>query len=181
MKDSKLLSPRQREELCDGIKSIIKKFHMISIPPAEIDAAVDGKDGLNLNWLEAHKTAEILNVLQPDKAFIDCPSPNIPKYTEYLRKLLVKKDIELVVEHKSDFLHVETGAASILAKCRRDEEIVQLQKQFVDDLGSGYPADPMTQVFIKKHWKKHPDIFRHSWAPYKALVDAAQQKGLDKF
>ncbi|MBI5797416.1 ribonuclease HII [Candidatus Woesearchaeota archaeon] len=38
---------------------------------------------------------------------------------------------------------------------------------------SGYPADPKTKEFLLKNAKKHPEIFRKSWATYKNL---AQQK-----
>ncbi|HLD12886.1 MAG TPA: ribonuclease HII [Candidatus Nanoarchaeia archaeon] len=180
VKDSKLLSPAQREGMFEAIKGIVKDYKIIIVQPQEVDAAVESVDGLNLNWLEAHKTADILNALKPDKAFIDCPSTNIKKYTEYLKDLL-KNSMELVVEHKSDFLHKETGAASILAKVTRDREIEKLQKKVKEPLGSGYPSDPITKEFVKKYWKKYPDIFRHSWSTYKVIADPEKQSGLDKF
>lgn len=164
----------------ERIKEIVDDYKIIQVEPKEIDAAVESKDGMNLNWLEAHKTAEILNDLGPDKAFIDCPSTNIKKYSEYLKKLL-KKDVELIVEHKSDFLHVETGAASILAKVTRDRAIAKLQKQIKEPMGSGYPADPKTKEFVKKYWKKYSKWLRHSWSTYQKVANPEKQEGLDKF
>jgi len=34
--------------------------------------------------------------IKPDKAIIDCPSPNIKRYKEYLLRLLENKKIELI-------------------------------------------------------------------------------------
>jgi hypothetical protein len=70
--------------------------------PKEIDKAVHGHGGLNLNKLEAHKQAEILNEFSPDKAIIDCPSNNISSYKIYLKKLLKNKKIELILEHNAE-------------------------------------------------------------------------------
>ena len=78
-RDSKLLTPNQREDLFEKVKNISKKYKILVINADEIDDAVNGKDNLNLNWLEANGTAKILNELKPEKAIIDSPSPNIKK------------------------------------------------------------------------------------------------------
>jgi len=57
VKDSKLLTKKKREYLFDKIKDISDKFEIISIFPEEIDNAVNNHDGLNLNRLEAKKSA----------------------------------------------------------------------------------------------------------------------------
>ena len=102
VKDSKLLTHKKRIFLSEKIKKIAEKYKIIKIEPIEIDNAIDGDQSLNLNWLEAHKTAEIINELKPDKAIIDCPSPNIKKYKDYLIKLLDNKEIELIIEHHAE-------------------------------------------------------------------------------
>ena len=43
---------------------------------------------------------------------------------------------------------------------------------------SGYPSDPITQAFIKKNFKKYPDIMRKSWKTYQNLVQKEKQKTL---
>ena len=86
VKDSKLLTKNQREFLFDKIKNVSKKHKIIVISPQEIDRAVHYHDGLNLNKLEARKSAEILNELNPNKAIIDAPSNNIKSYKKYLSK-----------------------------------------------------------------------------------------------
>jgi len=57
VKDSKLLTKEKREYLFDKIKDISYKYEIITISPDEVDRAVNGDGGLNLNWLEAHKSA----------------------------------------------------------------------------------------------------------------------------
>ena len=180
VKDSKLLTHKKRIKLAKEINKIAKKFKIIQIKPEEIDHAVNKEEGLNLNWLEAHKTAEIINELKPDKAIIDCPSPNIKKYKEYLLNLLNNKEIELIVEHKADVNHISCSAASIIAKCAREEEIKNIKKKY-GDIGSGYPSDPLTQRFVKENFDKYSEIFRKSWMTFKNHEKAKKQKKLDEF
>ena len=180
VKDSKLLTHKKRIELAKDIKKIAKKYKIIQVKPAEIDKAVNKEDGLNLNWLEAHKTAEIINELRPDKAIIDCPSPNIKKYKDYLLNLLRNKSIEIDAGHKYDFKFVEVGAASILAKCAREEEMEQIKKKY-GNCGPGYTSNPITQKFVKENFDKYPEIFRKSWSTFKKHELTKKQKKLDEF
>ena len=178
VKDSKLLTPQRREELYDQIIKTVKKHHIVIVGPKEIDDALDS-DELNLNWLEAHKSAEIINTLKPDKAILDCPSNNIQAYTNYVKNLL-KTKTELVVEHKADLNYIESGAASILAKVTRDREIEKIKKKY-GNCGPGYPSNQIKINFLKENWNKYPEIFRQSWASYKKHKDAKNQKGLGDF
>ena len=180
-KDSKLLSPKERERLFKEIIKIVKDYKIVIISPAEIDASVQSTDGMNLNWLEAHKSAEIINFLKPDKIIIDSPSNNVKNYKKYLMELLKNKKIEAIVEHKADVNHVECSAASILAKVTRDAEIEKIKKVVVEDFGSGYLSDPRTIAFFEKYFEVYPDIFRKSWAPYKDKVNGKFQKKLGDF
>ncbi|MFA5029026.1 MAG: ribonuclease HII, partial [Candidatus Methylomirabilota bacterium] len=75
-KDSKLLSPKKREDMFGLLVKAAKGFEVIEISPAEIDEAVESET-TNLNWLEAQKAAIMLNKLNPDIAIVDCPSPNL--------------------------------------------------------------------------------------------------------
>ncbi|MBU2634285.1 MAG: ribonuclease HII [Nanoarchaeota archaeon] len=180
VKDSKLLTHKKRVELEGKIKKIVKKHKTIKVTPNEIDDAVDGNNTLNLNWLEAHKSAEIINSLKPDKAILDCPSPNIEKYKNYIKKLLKNKDTELVVEHKADLNHRSVAAASILAKCAREKEVEQLKKKY-GNIGPGYPSNETTKEFIKENYNKHPEIFRKSWSTWKNIAQQKKQKKLGEF
>lgn len=174
-KDSKKLLHKKRIELDKKIKknSIYK---IIEVSSKEIDEAVNSKI-INLNWLEAHKQAEIINELKPDKAIIDCPSPNLKVFKNYLKNLLENKDIELIVEHKADEKYITSSAASILAKVRREEIMDEIKKKY-GDTGPGYTSNETTKKFIKENYNKHPEIFRHSWSTFKRLSQKDIQKKL---
>ena len=180
-KDSKLLMHKKRIALAKQILKIVKSHKIITIQPDEIDHAVYGHDGLNLNWLEARKTAEILNYLRPDKAIIDCPSPNIGAYTNYLKKFLNNSNMELIVEHKADKNHVVVSAASIIAKVIREEEVEKIEKKLGQKIGTGYMSNLQCQEFVKKNFDRHPEFFRKSWMPYKRQVEEKEQKKLSEY
>jgi len=165
VKDSKLLTPRKREELFEPIKKIVKDYIVLIVEPKEIDEAVNSET-TNLNQLEAIKTAMILNALKFDKAIVDCPSNNISAYKEFLEKFL-KKEMNLTLEHNAE-RNLPVAAASIIAKVTRDRITEQMQKKY-GSIGSGYTSDPTTQEFLKRNAKKYPEIFRKSWATYKRL------------
>ena len=180
VKDSKLLTQKTREILFPKILKIIKKHKAVILSPKEIDKAVNKENGLNLNWLEAHKIALIINELKPDKAIIDCPSPNIKKYKEYLLNLLNNKKIELIVEHRAE-KHMPVAAASIMAKVIAEDQLRKLKKILKIDFGSGYTSDPYTQKFVKENFNKYPEIFRKSWSTWKNHDNAKKQHKLDEF
>ncbi len=181
VKDSKLLTKAKREFLFDKIKDISYKSEIIVINPDEIDYAVKNHDGLNLNRLEAGKSAEIINLLKPDKAIIDAPSNNISSYKQYLSKLIKNKKMELILEHKADLNFPIVSAASILAKVTRDNEIEKIKNKIKIDFGSGYMTDPKTVDFLEKHYEKYPNLFRKSWLPYQDILNKKFQKKLEDF
>ena len=181
VKDSKLLTKEKRESLFPKIKDISYKYEILIIEPDEIDEAVNGHDGLNLNKLEANKTAEILNLLNPNKAIIDAPSNNIASYKRYLMKFVKNKKIEIILEHKADLNHVVVGAASIIAKVTRDDEIERIKKEIKIDFGSGYMSDPKTVGFLERYYGEYSYLFRKSWFPYKDIMNKKFQSRLEDF
>ncbi|MDP6265774.1 MAG: ribonuclease HII [Candidatus Woesearchaeota archaeon] len=181
VRDSKLLTKVKREFLFDKIKDISYKYEIIAIYPDEIDHAVNNHDGLNLNKLEARKSAEIINLLKPDKAIVDAPSNNIKSYKQYLFELINNKKIELILEHKADLNYPIVSAASILAKVTRDNEIEKIKKKIKIDFGSGYMSDSKTVNFLEKYYEKYPELFRKSWLPYRDIVNKKFQSKLEDF
>jgi ribonuclease HII len=177
VKDSKQLTPRQRERLFEKIKQKAR-YSIKIISPEEIDEAVCSKKS-NLNWLEAVKSAELIKEINPDRVFIDCPSPNIGKYVEFLRKIVNKKT-EIIAKHKADQLYPIVSAASIMAKVIRDKEIEDLKKRHNVDFGSGYISDPATAKFLEENHDKYV-FFRKSWAPWKEKSRGKMQKKLNEF
>ncbi|PIN68856.1 ribonuclease HII [Candidatus Woesearchaeota archaeon CG11_big_fil_rev_8_21_14_0_20_43_8] len=178
VKDSKLLSPNVRESMFEKIKKIVKDYKIHVVGPEEVDRAVEATN-FNLNWLEATHSAQIINELSGDKAILDCPSTNVPAYTEYVRRLISRK-IDLVCEHKADMTYPVVSAASVLAKVVRDREVKKLEEQIGESFGSGYPADPRTKQFLEKNWDKF-DFFRKSWSSWKKVKEKKGQKNLVDF
>ena len=179
-RDSKLLWQKQRVKLEKDFKEIPSfKYEVIVVEPEVIDAAILSGE-LNLNWLEAHKQADIINKLKPDVAIIDCPSINQEAYKEYLEKLIKVPLKKLIVEHKADVNYKIAAAASIFAKVEREKQMDEIKEKY-GETGSGYPADPNTKKFIKENWNKCPEIFRKSWSTYKRFSEAKKQTGLGDY
>jgi ribonuclease HII len=177
VKDSKLLSPELRNQLFEKIIAIVRDYEVRIVSAEEIDSALNSPS-LNLNWLEATKSAEIINRLMPDKAIVDCPSTNTEAYKAYLKNKLIKKETKLIAEHKADVKYPVVSAASIIAKVTRDREIEKLRQTF-GDFGSGYPSDEKTARFLKDN--HHLPIFRKTWQPWKDAAAQKKQKKLGEF
>lgn len=180
VKDSKLLTPEEREALYPKIIKIVKDYKLEVVEPEEIDDAILNNPALNLNKLEAIKITSIITALTPHKAFIDCPDPNTARYKGILAKNI--PNTELVVEHKAERYDV-VAAASIIAKVIRDRKMEELKKIHKIDFGSGYSSDPKTKEFIQKHWdnKLYSHIIRKSWATFQNEKIKKEQKTLISF
>jgi len=180
VKDSKQLTQKRREFLAEKIKEFSETFEIILSHPEEIDGK--NKAGINLNAVEAIKTAEIINKINKGftkiKVIIDCPSVSIEKWKDFLKtKIDNLSNLEIHCEHKADVNHVSVSAASILAKCAREMEMARLKEKYGNEIGSGYCSDPLTIKFLEKHNQTYGDkgIFRKTWSTWK---DIAEQKKL---
>lgn len=180
IKDSKLLTPKKREELAEIIKQTSIDFHFQLLSPADIDTGMG--IGVNLNEVEAMAAAAIINKLagklnEEQKKdlviIIDCPSNNPNAWINTLMKYVHKENqhIRLRAEHRADFHYPSVSAASIIAKTTRDKEIEKLKKEVGFDFGSGYPADPYTKEALDKHRDilKSKRIIRESWQTWKNI------------
>lgn len=181
VKDSKLLTPKQREKLYAKIIKLAHSYKISVISAQEIDSR--NAVGTNLNQLEALKIAGLIDELRPDVVYVDSPtSPKAEKFAEMILKNSVHKDIKIIAEHRADLHHVIVGASSILSKVIRDQEIEIIKKEIGLDFGSGYPSDPITMKFVKEHWENSlSQYIRKSWGTIKELEKAKWQKTLGDF
>jgi ribonuclease HII len=186
VKDSKQLTPIRRESLAKIIKEKAETFEIVIVHPKEID----GKDdkGLNLNDIEALKCAEIINKINKGygkiKVVIDCPSPNLLKWQDYLKRHVKDlSNLEVSCEHKADKNHISCSAASIIAKTTRDSEIEKIKERIGENFGSGYSSDPLTIRFLEKHALKYREdgIFRETWDTWRKAIANANQMKLNGF
>jgi ribonuclease HII len=165
VKDSKALSPDQREALYVEIIGLCLTSRSSVAFPREIDAYVRrGKKYRRLNYLEAIHMAKVIDGLGVDEVFIDAPDSNPERWMNELASLL-SCNPRIVAEHKADVNYVIVSAASIIAKVERDQQVAKL-REIHGDFGSGYPSDPDTIAFLESWMKNNasqPEFARKSW------------------
>ncbi len=169
VKDSKLLSPKRREFLSEIILKKSKKCEVIEISAEEIDKT---REKINLNEVEALNFAKIIDLLKPDKAYVDATDPKPQKSKDRILRYLKSKP-ELVVENYADKKYTVVAAASILAKVRRDARIEELRKKH-GDFGSGYTSDVRTIKFLREWIRKEkslPPFARKSWETARRIFE----------
>ena len=87
--------------------------------------------------------------------------------------------IEVTVKAKADSLFPVVSAASIFAKVARDKAVKNWQfvenlQDLDSDYGSGYPNDPKTKAWLRKHVDPvfgFPQFVRFSWSTAQAILE----------
>ena len=165
VRDSKKLSPAARERLYKKIIEIVDDYYVVRIPPRVIDKSVANH---SLNHLEAKYMAKVISKLSPSTAFVDSCDVNSKRFGKEISELTSNTKIRSY--HHADSKFVTVSAASILAKVSRDRAIMRLANSH--DIGSGYPSDPKTKMFVKKSLRRNRDMpfLRKSWKPVQILM-----------
>jgi ribonuclease HII len=183
VKDSKVLSPKRREELAKKIEEIARNIVVLRVQPCKIDSY--RAKGINLDKIEAMKMAEIIEICGAKKVFVDSLEQNSKKFKELILSFLQKKNVELVVENYLDESIPVVSAASIIAKVNRDEAIEEIKKKEGFDFGVGYSHDSRTIEFIQKLIKERkgelPSYVRQSWITTQELKKKSLQQKLKDF
>lgn len=182
VRDSKMLTPKQRTFLASKIKKIATAYKIAQVSASEIDESL--AHGINLNKVEAQKMAEAINGLTKSikeaEVIVDCPSVNIATWKNYLLQYISNpKKIKLKCEHKADVHYPTVSAASIIAKVTRDNEIEKIKKKYNVEIGSGYPSDPICIKFLKTSKAKELEklgLIRKSWQTWKNQNKRGQRK-----
>lgn len=162
-KDSKKLSPKQREETYQQLKKFCT-FKWIEISADDLNRLMND---MSLNDIEAKVMAELISDLKEGDVMIDMPDRYSWTFRERMAKFGVTK---FEAEHKADDRYPIVAAASICAKIMRDKKIEEIRKATCD-FGSGYPSDSKTTdalhdkalfkiliPFIRKKWKTIDDL-----------------------
>ena len=184
VRDSKKITPKRREVLSKKIKESAVNYEITLISASDIDHM---RKVMTLNEIEVNAFSKIIEKLKPDICYVDAADVNDERFGKNILSRLSFKP-EIISKHKADDIYPVVGAASILAKTRRDEEVQmiaqELEKKLDMPLGSGYPADPVTQKFLRKWVKtfgKLPPHTRHSWKTAQNLLKESKIKKLDEF
>jgi ribonuclease HII len=171
VKDSKLLTPKQRELLYPVITQLVEKYYTIHVMPCQIDKVVESSRRLHkLNRLEAQTMAQVIEVLKPDEVFVDAADTVEYRFGNHIRECL-KVKTRVVSRHKADKLFPVVSAASVVAKVERDREVASLRTEY-GDFGSGYLTDEKTTAFLKRLLDgvdDYPSFVRKSWKPAKRV------------
>jgi ribonuclease HII len=184
IRDSKKISPKRREKLNAIINEISTDYELIIISASDIDNL---REVMTINEIEENVFSKIIEKLKPDISYIDAADVNEKRFGDNIfSKISVKTKI--ISKHKADEIYPIVGAASILAKFRRDLEIIKISKELEKKLnlplGSGYPSDPKTIKFLKNWLEKYnefPPHIRKSWKTSQELLKKNKIKKLDDF
>lgn len=168
VRDSKKLSPKQRETMYDQIIDAAEDFSIVVLYADEIDLQMKH---MNLNQIELAMFAEAASKIPVDAVYADCPDVDENRFSLELSEKV--KGPNIIGRHKADDTYPVVSAASIIAKVTRDRLMKDIAESFGEDIGSGYPSDEVTMEFIRK-WiyknRKAPPHTRCSWEPVKKLL-----------
>lgn len=162
-KDSKQLSPNQREEAYEKLKTFCT-FKWVEISASDLSKLMKT---MSLNDIEAKFMADLMKKLGDGDVMIDMPDRYAWTFRKRMEKFGVRK---FEAEHKADENYPIVAAASICAKIIRDRKIKEI-RDATCDFGSGYPSDPKTiealrdknkrallEPFIRTRWKTIENI-----------------------
>ncbi len=176
VRDSKLLSPKQREEL----EPQIRKMCTVKLVEVEVPEINSLMETASLNEIEAMKIAHGLNSVKskPEIVYVDSPD-NIPKNFELRIRKYLNDRMHIISQNKAESRFPVVAAASIVAKVARDAQIEEIKRQLGIDFGSGYTSDPRTREFLMQH-ANEPEVRKHLRTKWKTL-DNIKQKTLAEF
>ena len=175
--DSKKLSVQKRETLYTKILQSAVSVFVCRISPITIDNYVNYK---KLNVLESRFMTIIADNLRADKIIIDACDVKPDRFKQSVLKNLTSKSVKIYCFHKADTDNLIVSAASIIAKVTRDREIKKIEETLCKKIGSGYPSDPSTKLFLRNHLfdNENKKYIRFSWSPVKNMINEGAQTKL---
>ena len=178
VKDSKLLSAKQREALYPEIAA---RCHVatVIVPAVLIDTS---RAGITMNECVARAHAAAIRKIRPATAYVDACDVNAARYAEMVKSHL-QQPCTIISEHRADDRYRIVSAASIVAKVVRDAGIRRLSDEY-GAIGSGYPSDPVTIAYLSAYIRKHnapPPFARRSWKTVEHLLGKKEQSRLGDF
>ncbi len=175
--DSKKLTVLKRETMYTKILQSAVSIFVCRINPTTIDNYVRHK---RLNILESRFMTITADNISADKIIIDACDVKPDRFKQSILKNLTKKSVKIYCFHKADKDNLMVSAASIIAKVTRDREIKKIEAILCKKIGSGYPSDPLTKLFLRNHLfdNENKEYIRFSWRPVQNLIDNSAQTKL---
>ncbi|MCL1983803.1 MAG: ribonuclease HII [Methanomassiliicoccaceae archaeon] len=171
VKDSKKLSPAAREKMYGEILGSADHRTVI-LSAEEIDSR---RSRMTMNEIELQMFADAVTGSDVSKVYADCPDVNTASFSSALSKMI--GGTKVIAEHKADDIYPAVSAASIIAKVTRDRIVQEISCEFGEDIGSGYPSDPVTIDFIAKWIKENgnaPPHTRRSWETVRKMMSSSK-------
>jgi ribonuclease HII len=187
VRDSKKLQVPRRDRL---YAELVKWPHAVVEVPAEDIDALRALDSLNL--IEARLFASVvlglLSTLGGDAraaVYLDAADASESAFERMFRGAmagdpLARSVVSVVSRHEADDTYPVVSAASIVAKGRREDAVSRIRQELGQDIGSGYPADPVTIGFLEKWITEKgnlPPHTRRSWRTAQRIVARHPQAG----
>jgi ribonuclease HII len=167
-RDSKTLTAARRETILDALDRCAT-LRAIDASPAEVDRhVVDGR----LNALEARLFGELLRPFAPAEARVDACDANARRFGRSVARH-AGPEVRVLARHHADANDPLVGAASIVAKVRRDRAVRRLAEELGEEIGSGYPSDPVTVRFVRRTvtpGSVAPPWLRRSWTTTRRVI-----------
>ena len=181
VKDSKKVTPKRRAVLSRKLTKMFE-YELVEISAKDIDSM--RAKGINLNQIEKLAMKQIIRKLDSDKIIIDALDVKEGRLQEEMQEY-AGPNREVIAEHKADENYLAVGAASIIAKHRRDQIIDELNRNYIkttkdrNGIGSGYPSDPKTKAFLKQYtYDEMPEFVRRSWGTVQKIKEEEENNKL---
>lgn len=162
----KIKSPGRMATLAKKIASITEVYFKLASPEI-IDRYVNTND---YNQLTLELVVSLIRENSLVKQVRVDSLGNSPSYQKYLDRNC--PGVIVTMSPKADLEDIYCGAASICAKHYRNTLLEDLNRTYA--VGTGYPADPLLQKFIKEHFdeikNKKFSFIRYSWKTIKDLL-----------
>ncbi len=178
-KDSKLLTAEARETVYARLARL-GDVDSVSLTPRIVDRAVEQG---GLNRLEAHAFGRLIRRMGAEEARVDACDTNEHRFGQHVHARAGGRT-RVVARHHADRDDPLVGAASIVAKVRRDRAIARLRDRLGDGLGTGYPSDTRTVAFVRAQLASCPELpnwVRASWATMIRVKEVRPAVTLDGF
>lgn len=176
--DSKKLSANRRERLAEKLRSDDRISHGVAeISPTRIDAG-----NMNELTVAAHAEAAGNVVKAGDTGLCDAGDVDAERFGRRVADR-IEATVTVTAVHRADESDALVGAASIIAKSKRERHVDSLRSRF-GAVGSGYPSDPTTREFLQHYFEEHgefPPPTRRSWATCASIREEAEQSQFDAF
>ena len=180
LRDSKKLTPKQRQKLAIKIEKDADKVFVLTVSANQIDEL---RRVMTMNKILVLCAAKVLEELKPDIAYLDAPDVKPQRFADHVTEKYRHKT-QIISEHRADENYPIVATASIIAKVRRDKLIEELKEKTGYEIGSGYPADPKTKKFMQEWIHTHdtyPSFVRKSWKTTKRLLQEKKAKPAKSF